>query len=207
MYHCLALCSDGTVAAWGWDNSGQLGDNQVSGGRSLVPVQVSTAAGLSALDGKTVVGIAAGAFHSQALCSDGAIAAWGLNSFGEVGDNTTINRYVPVPVNATRLASSQPFVRVASGPSAAHSLALVAAPPACQVILTDIQKRCDGSLLFGFTNIPGPFLGVLAATAPTLPLSDWTSLGDATEVSPGRFQFIDVQGTNNPQRYYRVRSP
>src|SRR5215207_9037940 len=36
--HTLALCSDGTVAAWGENTSGQLGDN--SNTRRLVPVLV-----------------------------------------------------------------------------------------------------------------------------------------------------------------------
>ena len=75
MFHSLALCSDGTVAAWGNDYDGQLGDSY--GGQSLVPVAVNTNAGVSALYGKRVVAIAAGAFHSLALCSDGTLAAWG----------------------------------------------------------------------------------------------------------------------------------
>jgi hypothetical protein len=41
-YHSLALCSDGTVAAWGDDRRGQLGDNKVSGFGSLVPIAVNT---------------------------------------------------------------------------------------------------------------------------------------------------------------------
>ena len=133
------------------------------------------------------------------------MAPWppGANSFGEVGDNTTANRLVPVAVNATSLAPGQRFVRVASGPSAAHSLALVAAPPACQVAVTESQLRPDGSFLFGFTNTPGAFLGAVAARDPTQPLSKWASLGAAVEVSPGRFQFVDVEATNSLQRFYR----
>ena len=58
----------------------------------LVPVAVNTASGVSALYGKTVVAIAAGAYHSLALCSDGTVAAWGYNGYGQLGDNTTTNR-------------------------------------------------------------------------------------------------------------------
>jgi len=47
----------------------------------------------------------------------------------------------------------------------------------------------------------------LAATNVTLPLSNWTPLGPATEVSPGYYQFTDPQATNGGQRFYRVRSP
>src|SRR6266446_7391128 len=37
--------------------------------------------------------------------------------------------------------------------------------------------------------------------------NDWTSLGSATEISPGQFQFTDTQATNFPQRFYQIRSP
>ena len=60
--HNLALKQDGTVAAWGYNSSGQ----------TMVP------AGLS-----TVVGIAAGGFFSLALRNDGTLGGWGDNSFGE----------------------------------------------------------------------------------------------------------------------------
>ena len=59
--------------AWGCDSNGQLGDN-TSGQNRLVPVPVTTT---GVLAGKTVVAIAAGGYHSLALCSDGTVAAWG----------------------------------------------------------------------------------------------------------------------------------
>ena len=36
--------------------------------------------------------------------------------------------------------------------------------------------------------------------------SSW-ALGGVTEVSPGQFQFTDLQATNTPRRFYRLRSP
>ena len=96
-YHSLALCSDGTVAAWGHNGFGRLGDNTTT--QRNVPVAVNTASGVSALFGKTVVAIAAGYHHSLALCSDGTVAAWGYNTSGQLGDNTTTQRNVPVAVN------------------------------------------------------------------------------------------------------------
>src|SRR5205085_491230 len=78
-----ALCSDGTVVAWGENHDGQLGNG--SSDSSLVPVKVNTSGVLS---GKTVVAIAAGLSHSLALCSDGTVAAWGLNIYGQLGDGT-----------------------------------------------------------------------------------------------------------------------
>ena len=57
-----------------------------------MPVAVNTASGVSALFGKTVVAVAAGDSHSLALCSDGTVAAWGYNTYGQLGDNATTNR-------------------------------------------------------------------------------------------------------------------
>jgi alpha-tubulin suppressor-like RCC1 family protein len=96
-YHTLVLCSDGSVAACGFNEAGQLGDNSTT--RQILPVAVDTTAGVSALYGKKVVALAAGFEHNLALCSDGTVAAWGYNYSGQLGDNSTITRLVPVAVN------------------------------------------------------------------------------------------------------------
>jgi alpha-tubulin suppressor-like RCC1 family protein len=121
----LALCSDGSLTAWGWNHYGQLGDTTTT--QRIVPTAVSTAAGISALYGKTVVAIAAGGYHSVALCSDGALTAWGFNGYGAVGDSTKTNRTAPVAVDMTQIGSAQRFTRAFVG-VALHSLGVVAAP-------------------------------------------------------------------------------
>jgi alpha-tubulin suppressor-like RCC1 family protein len=121
--HSLALCSDGTVAAWGRNTEGQLGDNGTT--NRSAPVAVSMVAGISALAGKTVIGLAAGKSHSLAFCTDGTVAAWGYNEKGQLGDNSTTNRQVPVAVStATGISAlaGKTVVGVTAGNS--HSLAL-----------------------------------------------------------------------------------
>lgn len=86
--HSLALCTDGTVLAWGHNGAGQLGDNTTTPSRR-VPVTVNADSGVSALFGKRVVALAAGGQFSAALCTDGTIATWGSNSFGQLGNGTT----------------------------------------------------------------------------------------------------------------------
>jgi alpha-tubulin suppressor-like RCC1 family protein len=125
-YHSLALCSDGTVASWGYNNAGQLGNTTTS--NSLAPVAVNTSSGLSALSGRTVVGIAAGTIHSLALCSDGTVAAWGDNASAELGDHTTTQRRAPVALNTTPLTVGERFTRVVAGSQGSYSLGLAAAP-------------------------------------------------------------------------------
>lgn len=114
--HSLVLCSDGTLAAWGTGSSGQLGNNSATG--NSVPVAVDTS---GVLNGKTVIAIAAGYAHSLALCSDGAVLAWGNNSHGELGNNSTTSSYVPVTVVSSGVLSGKTVVAVSAGRQ--HSLA------------------------------------------------------------------------------------
>ena len=65
----------------------------------------------------------------------------------------------------------------------------------------------NGSFQFGFSNSAGASFTVLTTTNVALPLSNWTALGPPTELSPGQYQFTDLQNTNDAQRFYRVRSP
>ena len=66
-YHSLALKSDGTVWAWGYNAEGQLGDGTTTSRFS--PVQVSGLSGVAA--------IAGGVYHSLAVRTDGTVWAWG----------------------------------------------------------------------------------------------------------------------------------
>jgi len=114
--HSIALCSDGTLAAWGGNDSGQLGNSSTMDSR--VPVAV-TQSGI--LAGKTMVAIAAGEDHSLVLCSDGTLAAWGDNSYGQLGNNSTTSSNVPVAVAASDVWG-ETYVAIAAG--SFHNLAL-----------------------------------------------------------------------------------
>ncbi|MCB1278053.1 choice-of-anchor D domain-containing protein [Prosthecobacter sp.] len=129
--HSVALCSDGTLATWGANANGQLG--QSGPVDSKVPVLVDTS---GVLNGKTVVGMFAGQYHTLAWCSDGSAVSWGLNSSGQLGDNTTTTSNVPVPVSTSGLATGETFAMVRSGPNAIHSLGLVAAAPAPEIAIS-----------------------------------------------------------------------
>ena len=117
--HSIALASDGTVYTWGLNQYGQLGNNTTTNSRSPIAVQ---AAG-TPLAGKTIVQVAAGADHSLALDSDGALYAWGSNAYGQLGNGTTTNSSVPVAVKiaGTPLAGKT-IVQIAAG--ANHNMVL-----------------------------------------------------------------------------------
>ncbi|THF81724.1 RCC1 domain-containing protein [Cohnella fermenti] len=90
-YFNLALRNDGTVWAWGWNNSGQIGVGSAD-------ATVNSPTQVTALAGIRIVAIAGGTAHSLAVAEDGSVWAWGSNSKGQLGDGTTTNRSTPVQV-------------------------------------------------------------------------------------------------------------
>lgn len=106
--HSLGLCPDGTVWAWGSNDSGQLGDGTT--GYAVTPVR--TVGSMS-----DIVAIAAGGAHSLALDADGQVWAWGENWGGQVGDETTTTQTSPA-----QIPSLSGIRAIAAGSS--HSLAL-----------------------------------------------------------------------------------
>jgi alpha-tubulin suppressor-like RCC1 family protein len=139
--HCLVLCSDGTLAAWGYNNSGQLGDGTTTS--STMPLAVNMTAALSS---KTVIAVAAGSNHSLARCSDGTLAAWGYNYYGQLGNGRTTDSNVPVVVSESTLAAGEKLVAATSGQSALHSLGIVAVPFAPRIV---VQQPAGNGLTNG----------------------------------------------------------
>jgi alpha-tubulin suppressor-like RCC1 family protein len=76
----LALLGDGTVAAWGGNVYGQLGDDGHKANWELGRSHIS----VSGLTG--VKALAAANQHALALMSDGTVRAWGDNQEGQLGD-------------------------------------------------------------------------------------------------------------------------
>jgi hypothetical protein len=104
------LCADGTVAAWGYNNYGQLGTGDTVTRRNPVIVEP-----LGALAGKRVIAVAAGAYHSLALCSDGTVAGWGYNDEGELGDGSTARRMIPVATDHGGVLAGRKVAMIRSG--------------------------------------------------------------------------------------------
>jgi alpha-tubulin suppressor-like RCC1 family protein len=134
----LALMSNATVMAWGRNTNGELGIG-TTGERSVTPVQVCAVGATGPcpsgpyLSGVSAVaaggGSPTGYAHGLALLAGGAVAAWGDNGFGELGNGTTTASDVPVKVCAVGTAGpcpSGPFLSGITGISAGryHSLAL-----------------------------------------------------------------------------------
>jgi alpha-tubulin suppressor-like RCC1 family protein len=87
--HTCALKTDGGLACWGTNGSGQLGDGTATDRHS--PVDVT---GLSS----RVLAVAAGSGHTCAATAADGIECWGDNRSGQLGDGTTTSRTAPVVV-------------------------------------------------------------------------------------------------------------
>ena len=84
---------NGVVRCWGANNAGQLGDGTAT--QRTRPVQVKANA-TTALKGVTQ--IAAGGSSACALFTNGAVRCWGLNTSGQLGNNTVVSSKFPVQV-------------------------------------------------------------------------------------------------------------
>lgn len=117
--HALALRSNGSVAAWGFNGNGQLGCGN-TGGNYNVPVEVQQSGG-GPLTGITAV--VGGNAHSLALKSDGTVVGWGWNGHGEVGNGNAVlqNAATHVMVGGAPLSG---ITAVATGGTSDSSFAL-----------------------------------------------------------------------------------
>ncbi|GBD33168.1 hypothetical protein HRbin33_02148 [bacterium HR33] len=92
-YHTCAVKGDGTVACWGRNEFGELG-NGTSGNAFSSPVRVSSSESFQT--------VAAGGLHSCALTVTGVAYCWGRNGNGQLGDGSSIDRTTPVAVSGSR---------------------------------------------------------------------------------------------------------
>ncbi|WP_295394559.1 RCC1 domain-containing protein [uncultured Thiodictyon sp.] len=109
-WHTCALATDGTAACWGANSSGQLGDG--TNNSSSVPVAVDRR---GVLNGKTIAQVSAGIYHTCALATDGTAACWGLNVYGQLGNGTTSDSWVPVAVDRSGVLNGKTIAQVSAG--------------------------------------------------------------------------------------------
>lgn len=67
-----------------------------------------------------------------------------------------------------------------------------------------LSRGGANSFQFTFTNVANADFTALTSTNAALPLEEWTTLGNATQTSPGYYQFTDTSATNTAQFYLLV---
>jgi alpha-tubulin suppressor-like RCC1 family protein len=87
----FAKKNNGTLWAWGFNNSGQLGNGTTSTAESYIPIQ----AGIDT-DWKT---ISTGTIHVIGLKLNNSLWSWGNNQYGQLGDGTSGNiQTIPIQI-------------------------------------------------------------------------------------------------------------
>ena len=110
--HSCAVLSDGHAACWGSRGSeGRIGDG-LTDVDAPVPTLVTSTGPLA---GKTVKQVAAGAYHSCALTTDGNAACWGANGSNQLGNGSTASSSVPVAVQKTGALAGTEITQISGG--------------------------------------------------------------------------------------------
>jgi len=102
--YSLALLANGSVAAWGVSERGELGDGSSTGPEKCNEMLQScskTPVAVSGLSGVTTV--AARGAHSLALLENGAVMSWGDNKNGQLGDGMSSGPGACGGIEPTRL--------------------------------------------------------------------------------------------------------
>ena len=192
--HTCALLDNGSVACWGDNTDGQIGDGTNSNRNS--PIQTSTF-GI----GRTAVAISSGNSHTCALLDDKSVSCWGNNGNGRLGDGTTTKRNTPTQTSA--FGTGRTVIAVSSG--GYHSCAL----------LDDQSVSCwgdnsNGQLGDATTNnryTPTPTssfgagkssIGISLGTAHTCSLLDDTSVSCWGDGSHGEIGDGTMNNRNSP---------
>lgn len=105
----LTLDGTGAVYSFGRNNEGELG-RSISGYEDANPAAVS---GLP-----SITAISAGGSHSVALASNGAVWAWGSNSYGQTGDPTNSS----TPRSAHDVTTISGAIKVAAGGNSSYAV-------------------------------------------------------------------------------------
>lgn len=134
-FHNCAILDDGSVACWGYNQDGTLGDGTYSD--RYVPVPT-----LSFGPDVTAELLSSGYYHTCALLSDQSISCWGSNEYGQIGNGEidgTIGISTPYSVPEFSSGSNASLVR--------------AGGHATCVVTTDGELFCWGyKALKGVTN-------------------------------------------------------
>jgi alpha-tubulin suppressor-like RCC1 family protein len=155
----------GNTRAWGSNLNGNLGDNSLTNRSS----PVSVVGGFS-----DWVQVSAGGVHSLGLRANGSAWAWGLNTSGQLGGDSTTARSSPVSV----VGGFGDWIQVSAG--GVHSLAV----------------RANGSAWAWGNNTSGR-LGDGTVTARSSPVSVVGGFSDWVQVSAGDAHNLAVRANGS----------
>jgi alpha-tubulin suppressor-like RCC1 family protein len=161
IYHSLGITDSGVAYAWGFHGNGRLGDDALINRSSPV----------------TVVGgitnwsqVSTGANHSLGITNTGIAYAWGLNSGGQLGDETITSRRSPVTV----VGGINSWSQVSAGN--AHSLGLT-----------------DSGIVYAWGNNNAGRLGDDTVIDHSSPVTVVGGIATWTQISAGGFHSLALK--------------
>ena len=87
--HTCILMDDGGIMCWGRDNAGQLGNGESS------PTTYAPESDVILPEGRIATDISVGNEHSCAILDNKSVVCWGMNNYGQLGDNSSTNAKIP----------------------------------------------------------------------------------------------------------------
>jgi alpha-tubulin suppressor-like RCC1 family protein len=165
-WHTAAIKTDGTLWTWGEGGDGKLGHNASSSHETPIT---------TFLGGTNWKQISCGYNSTSAIKTDGTLWTWGLNDRGQLGDNTTTNRSIPV----TTFAGGTNWKQVSD---AKYSKAAI---------------KTDGTLWICGSNAYGE-LGVNDNNTRCTPVTTFTGGTNWKQVAASRFTTAAVTSGTDP---------
>ena len=117
--HTCALTAAGGVMCWGYNYDGELGNSANTGTSNANPTPLNVT-GLSG----GVKAITASGYHTCALTLTGGVKCWGLNDYGQLGNDTNNGTYNANPLPADVAGLTSGVTAIATG--GYHTCALMA---------------------------------------------------------------------------------
>jgi alpha-tubulin suppressor-like RCC1 family protein len=157
--HACAIAGDGTLACWGANAHGQLGDGSTVS--SAKPVLARGVHGAAA--------VAAGAAHTCVLLTSGGVECWGANTNGQLGDGSTTDTATPAQVQGMQSG----VAAIAAG--LAHTCGLLSTGTVlCWGANANGElgdgKTVDSDVPAPVTGLSGPAIAIAAGDAHTCAL-------------------------------------
>src|ERR1039457_4061280 len=118
-----AVDTAGAPYCWGYNADGELGNGKASD--SSVPVAVDTS---GVLAGRALTQVSAGTYSACAVDAAGAPYCWGANSWGQLGDGSTVGSTVPVAVDTSGVLAGRTLTQVSAGTYSACAVDAAGAP-------------------------------------------------------------------------------
>jgi len=135
--YVLIVRGDGSVWGWGSNRLGGLGQDPDTVPWLGLPTRI---------DGpERVVSVAVGSWHSLAADEDGVVWAWGWNLYGQLGNGTTTDSTVPIPLNPDPIPPGQGNVLRAVRLGDDVELSFAAAPATSWRLYHDPDKLSLGT--------------------------------------------------------------